>query len=101
MGREMASARFGAHLGYRDTEANAGSNLFMKTISTLLLALISLFVAAGLVLPALAKVRDFGSMPENVVTLYTVGVSLGLFGVWLGISTAFKLIWRAKNSNGK
>jgi ABC-type transport system involved in multi-copper enzyme maturation permease subunit len=68
----------------------------MKTISALFFAAISLFFSAGLLLPALAQVRDFGSMAENVVPFYTLGVGLGLFGLWMGFSTVFKLVWKAK-----
>jgi hypothetical protein len=62
----------------------------VKTIFGGLAALMSLFIAAGLILPALAQVRDFGSMPEHVVPLYTMGVGLGLFGIGAGIWIVFQ-----------
>jgi hypothetical protein len=35
----------------------------MKRIAVVVAGLLGLFIAAGLILPALAKVRDHGSMP--------------------------------------
>ena len=53
----------------------------MKRSLIILFGVLSLFVSAGVILPALAKVKDFGSMPENVVLFYTGGVCLAVFGL--------------------
>ena len=53
----------------------------MKRIITVLIGLCGVFVAVGLILPALAKVREYGSMPSEVVGLYTLGVVLAVAGI--------------------
>jgi len=53
----------------------------MKRIVVVVTGLICLFLGAGLILPALAKVRDFGAMPSEVIGLYTLGVVLSLAGI--------------------
>jgi hypothetical protein len=53
----------------------------MKRIIIVLAGLLGIFVAAGLILPALAKARDFGSMPSDVVGFYTLGIVLAVSGV--------------------
>ena len=52
----------------------------MKTPLALTAGLLCVFIAAGLILPALAKVRDFGSMPAEVVGFYTLGILLAVAG---------------------
>ena len=53
----------------------------MKRIITVLIGLCGVFVAVGLILPALAKAREYGSMPSEVVGLYTLGVVLAVAGI--------------------
>ena len=53
----------------------------MKRIITILIGLFGVFLGTGLILPALAKVRDYGSMPGEVVGLYTLGVVLVVAGI--------------------
>ncbi|MBI3413800.1 MAG: hypothetical protein HY043_00550 [Verrucomicrobia bacterium] len=53
----------------------------MKRRITILIGLLGVFVAVGLILPALAKVRDYGSMPSDVVVFYTLGVVLAIAGI--------------------
>jgi hypothetical protein len=53
----------------------------MKRIIAVVTGLFCLFLAVGLILPALAKVRDYGSMPSGVVGFYTLGVVLALAGL--------------------
>ena len=53
----------------------------MKRIITILIGLFGVFIAVGLILPALAKVRDYGSMPSEVVGFYTLGVVLAIAGI--------------------
>ena len=48
----------------------------MKKLITVLLGLFSVFIATGLILPALAKVREYGAMPSEAVGLYTLGIVL-------------------------
>jgi len=52
----------------------------MKRILTVLIGLFGLLIGVGLILPALAKVRDFGAMPAAVVAPYTLGIVLALVG---------------------
>jgi cytochrome c oxidase assembly factor CtaG len=52
----------------------------MKTI-TILIGLLGLVLGTGLILPALAKVRDFGTMPSGVVVPYTLGIVLAVAGM--------------------
>ena len=53
----------------------------MKRIITILIAFFGVFIAVGLILPALAKVRDYGSMPSEVVGFYTLGIVLAIAGM--------------------
>ena len=48
---------------------------------TVLAGLFCLFIATGLILPALAKVRNEGAMPLEVVGFYTLGIVLMLVGM--------------------
>ena len=52
----------------------------MKRIITILIGLFGLLMGVGLILPALAKVRDYGAMPGAVVGFYTLGIVLTLLG---------------------
>ena len=52
----------------------------MRKLITVLVGLFSVFIAAGLILPALAKVREYGAMPSEVVGFYTLGIVLGVVG---------------------
>lgn len=52
----------------------------MKTFLAVAAGLLCVLIAAGLILPALAKVRDFGSMPAEVVGFYTLGILLAVAG---------------------
>ena len=52
----------------------------MRRFTVILAGLASTLVGLGLILPALAKVRDYGAMPGGVVGFYTLGVSLALVG---------------------
>ena len=63
----------------------------MKRIITFGLGLFGVLVGVGLILPALAKVRDFGAMPSAVVVPYTLGIVLVLLGIG---TTAFGLTRR-------
>jgi hypothetical protein len=47
----------------------------MKRI-IILIGLFGVLLGTGLILPALAKVRDLGEMPRPVVAPYTVGIAL-------------------------
>ena len=53
----------------------------MKRIITILIGLIGIFIGAGLIMPALAKAHDYGSMPGEVVGFYTLGVVLAVAGI--------------------
>ena len=52
----------------------------MKRMAVVLTGLLCLFLGAGLIMPALAKVRDYGSMPSEVVGFYTLGIVLTIAG---------------------
>jgi hypothetical protein len=52
----------------------------MKRIIIVLAGFLGIFIASGIILPALAKTRDFGSMPSDVVGFYTLGIILAVFG---------------------
>lgn len=64
----------------------------MKKGITILIGLLSLLIGVGLILPALAKVRDFGVMPGAVVFPYTMGIVLAL----IGLSIALYGVWRPR-----
>ncbi len=64
----------------------------MTRILTFLIGLLALLMGIGLILPALAKARDFGAMPSAVIGFYTLGIVLVLIG---GSTAAFGL-WRRK-----
>jgi hypothetical protein len=53
----------------------------MKRIISTLIGLVGALMGVGLILPALAKVRDYGAMPAAVVGFYTLGVVLAIVGV--------------------
>ena len=53
----------------------------MKRIITILSGLFGVLMGVALILPALAKVRDYGSMPGEVVGFYTLGVVLAVAGI--------------------
>jgi hypothetical protein len=53
----------------------------MKRAIVIVTGLLCLFLAAGLILPALTKVRELGSMPSEVIGFYTLGVVLTLAGI--------------------
>ena len=63
----------------------------MKRILTVLIGVFGLLMGIGLILPALAKARDFGAMPSAVIGFYTLGIVLALFG---GSTAAFGLLRR-------
>jgi hypothetical protein len=63
----------------------------MKRIITAAIGLFGVLVGVGLVLPALARVRDLGAMPSESLVPYTLGIALVAFGISL---TAFSLIKR-------
>jgi hypothetical protein len=48
----------------------------MKRFCILVATLVALFFGVGGVLPALAKMRDLGSIPSAFVGSYTLGVAL-------------------------
>ena len=52
----------------------------MKRI-IILIGLLGLLMGVGLILPALAKVRDYGAMPGAVVLPYTLGIVLAITGM--------------------
>lgn len=66
----------------------------MKRIITILIGLFGVFIGAGLIMPALAKVRDYGSMPGEVVGFYTIGVVLAVAGAGTAV---FGLARRGKS----
>ena len=53
---------------------------------TILMGLLGLLIGTGLILPALAQLRDQGSMPSAAVGPYTAGIVLVLIG---GSTTVF------------
>jgi len=57
----------------------------MKRTLTVLLGLLGMFLGVELILPALAKARDFGAMPTAVIGPYTVGVMLTLLGISIAV----------------
>jgi hypothetical protein len=52
----------------------------MKKVITVVIGLFGLLMGTGLILPALAKARDFGAMPSVVIGYYTLGIVLALVG---------------------
>ena len=48
----------------------------MKRIISILIGLVGSLLGLGLILPALAQVRDYGAMPGAVVGFYTLGIVL-------------------------
>jgi hypothetical protein len=48
-------------------------------------SVVSLFVSAAFILPALAQVKEYGGMPASSVGLYTIGLALGFSGVGAGV----------------
>ena len=61
----------------------------MKRFITFALGLFGVLIGVGLILPALAKVRDLGAMPSDVIVPYTLGIVLALLGIG---TTAFSLM---------
>ena len=53
----------------------------MKRIITIAIGLLGVLIGVGLLLPALAKVRDYGEMPSEVVGFYTLGIVLATGGI--------------------
>jgi len=53
----------------------------MKRIITIAIGLLGVLIGVGLLLPALAKVRDYGAMPSEVVGFYTLGIVLATGGI--------------------
>ena len=84
----------------------------MKKIITILIGLFGLLMGVGLILPALAKTRDFGAMPGAVVGFYTLGIVLTIVGASIALfgvtrrkvcqhllspdSQEAKAVWRGK-----
>jgi hypothetical protein len=64
----------------------------MNRIISILIGLVGALVGLGLILPALAKVRDYGAMPGAVVGIYTLGIVLAI----VGAGTAVYAITRRK-----
>jgi hypothetical protein len=52
----------------------------MKRIITILIGIFAAFMGVGLILPALAKARDQGAMPNEVIGFYTLGIVLAVAG---------------------
>ena len=52
----------------------------MKRIITIVIGLFAAFMGVGLILPALAKARDQGAMPNEVIVYYTLGIVLAIAG---------------------
>jgi hypothetical protein len=52
----------------------------MKRIITILIGVLAAFMGVGLILPALAKARDYGAMPNEVIGFYTLGIVLAVAG---------------------
>ena len=63
----------------------------MKRITTVAIGLFGVLIGVGLILPALAKLRDMGAMPGAAVVPYTLGIVLALLGIG---TTAFSLMRR-------
>jgi cytochrome c oxidase assembly factor CtaG len=63
----------------------------MKRIITIAIGLLGVLMGVGLMLPALAKLRDMGAMPGAAVVPYTLGIVLALLGIG---TTAFSLMRR-------
>jgi hypothetical protein len=63
----------------------------MKRIIAIAIGFLGVLMGVGLILPALAKVRDLGAMPSNVIVPYTLGIGLALLGI---ATTAFSLTGR-------
>jgi uncharacterized membrane protein len=69
---------------------NRKTKNMMRMITTAI-GLFGVLIGMGLILPALAKVRDLGEMPSAVVMPYTVGVVIVVVGI---CTTAFGLMKR-------
>jgi hypothetical protein len=65
-----------------------------KTL-TALIGLLGMFFGAGLILPALAQVRDYGTMPSHSLGPYTLGIILALLGVGMVLFG----LWKRKPAN--
>ena len=61
----------------------------MKKFVLIIVAVIALFIGVGGILPALAKVRDLGSIPGPLVGSYTLGVFLVTL---VGTSAIFSIL---------
>jgi uncharacterized membrane protein len=69
------------------------SNRVMKTLAWILIGIVSLFIAAGVTLPALAKFRDLG-MPGDAISFYTFGIVLAMAGTSAIIFGAGRMLTR-------
>jgi hypothetical protein len=63
----------------------------MMRMITTAIGLFGVLIGMGLILPALAKVRDLGAMPSPVVMPYTAGVAIVVVGICMA---AFGLMKR-------
>ena len=68
----------------------------MKKIIAIVIGLFGALMGVGLILPALAKVRDLGVMPSAVVVPYSLGIALLVLGI---CTTAFSLLKRKATSH--
>jgi hypothetical protein len=53
----------------------------MKKVITIVIGMFMFLMGAGFTLPGLAKARDFGAMPADLVGIYTLGIVLALVGM--------------------
>ena len=62
-----------------------------------MLGLLGMFLGVGLILPALAQVRDYGAMPTLSVGPYTLGIILALLGVIIALFG----VWKRRPTNDR
>jgi hypothetical protein len=65
----------------------------MKQILSILIALVSILVGVGFVLPALAKLRDFGHLAGPDIGFLLVGVLISLAGPTVAV-----LVWTRRRA---
>lgn len=65
----------------------------MKTLVWILMGAVSLFIAAGVILPALARFRDSG-LPGDAISFYTFGIVLAMAGASAIIFGANRMLTR-------